>query len=38
MFKMGSTVVLLFQKGFVTLEDKLNKKVRFGERVAKVKS
>jgi phosphatidylserine decarboxylase len=37
MFKMGSTVVLLFQKNFVTLEDKLNKKVRFGEKIATIK-
>jgi len=37
MFKMGSTVVLLFQKGMVELEDKLNKKVRFGEMVATLK-
>jgi len=38
MFKMGSTVVLLFQNGFVTLEDTLEKKVRFGEKIATVKS
>jgi len=37
MFKMGSTVLLFFQKGFVKLEDKLNKKVRFGEKVATIK-
>jgi phosphatidylserine decarboxylase len=38
MFKMGSTVVLLFQKGFVTLEDSLGKKVRFGEKIATIKN
>ena len=33
MFKMGSTVVLLFEKGLIELEDKLGKKVKFGEVV-----
>jgi len=37
MFKMGSTVLLFFQKDFVTLENKLNQKVRFGEKVASIK-
>ena len=30
-FMMGSTVVLLFEKGLIELKDKLNKKVKFGE-------
>jgi len=34
MFKMGSTVLLFFQKGFVKLEEKFEKKVRFGEKIA----
>jgi len=33
-FMMGSTVVLVFEKDFVVLEDMLNKKVRFGEKIA----
>ncbi len=30
-FMMGSTVVLLFEKGLIELEDKLKRKVRFGD-------
>ncbi len=38
MFKMGSTVVLLFQKGMVELENKQNQKVKFGDVVGWIKS
>lgn len=34
MFKMGSTVVMLFEEGFVDLSSSADKKVRFGEEVA----
>ncbi len=34
MFMMGSTIVMLFENGFVKLEDKLNKKVRFADVIA----
>lgn len=37
-FKMGSTVVMIFEKDYVDLEVDVNKKVRFGESVAKIKS
>ena len=34
-FKMGSTVVMLWEKEMVTLEDLLDKNVRFGQKIAK---
>lgn len=34
MFKMGSTVVMIFEEGFVDLKGELLKKVRFGEEIA----
>lgn len=34
MFMMGSTVVMLFEKGFVDLKSEVGKKVRFGEEIA----
>jgi len=34
MFKMGSTVVMIFEKDFVNLESEVGKKVRFGDVVA----
>ncbi|MCH9814344.1 MAG: phosphatidylserine decarboxylase [Epsilonproteobacteria bacterium] len=34
MFKMGSTVVMIFEKEFVSLSSSVGKKVRFGEEVA----
>ena len=34
MFKMGSTVVMIFEKDFVNLESEVGKKVRFGEEIA----
>lgn len=34
MFKMGSTVVMIFEEGMVDLSDKFNHKVRFGEEIA----
>lgn len=33
-FEMGSTVLLFWEKELVSLENKLNKKVRFGETIA----
>ena len=36
-FKMGSTVVMLFPKGMVELENKQNQKVKFGEVIGKLK-
>ena len=34
-FKMGSTVVMIWEKDFVVLEDLLNKNVKFGQKIAK---
>ena len=34
MFMMGSTVVMIFEEGFVNLQSEVDKKVRFGEEVA----
>jgi len=34
-FKMGSTVVMVWEKDFVELEDLLGQKVKYGQRVAK---
>ncbi len=34
MFKMGSTVVMIFEEGFVNLASEVDKKVRFGEEIA----
>jgi phosphatidylserine decarboxylase len=34
-FKMGSTVVMLWENQMVELEDLINKNVRFGEKIAK---
>ena len=34
-FKMGSTVVMLWEKDMVTLEDLIDKNVRFGQKIAK---
>ena len=34
-FKMGSTVVMIWEKDFVVLEDLLNQNVKFGEKIAK---
>jgi len=34
MFKMGSTVVMIFEKDFVNLESEVGKKVRFGDVIA----
>lgn len=34
-FKMGSTVVMIWEKDFVVLEDLLNQKVKFGQKIAK---
>ncbi|OCL83111.1 phosphatidylserine decarboxylase [Arcobacter porcinus] len=34
-FKMGSTVVMLWEKDFVKLEELLNKDVKFGQKIAK---
>lgn len=34
MFKMGSTVVMIFEEGFVNLASEVGKKVRFGEEIA----
>ncbi len=36
-FKMGSTIVLFFEKGLVDLDVKPNDRVRFGQRVATIK-
>lgn len=33
-FKMGSTVVMLWEKDFVNLEDLLNQDVKFGQKIA----
>lgn len=33
-FKMGSTVVMLWEKEMVELEDLLDKNVRFGQKIA----
>ncbi len=35
-FKMGSTVVMVWEKDFVRLEPLLNKSVRFGQEIAKI--
>lgn len=35
-FKMGSTVVMLWEKDSVVIEDLLNKNIRFGEKIANV--
>jgi phosphatidylserine decarboxylase len=35
-FKMGSTVVMLWEEQMVELEDLLNKDVRFGQKIARV--
>ena len=35
MFKMGSTVVMIFEEGSVNLESEVDKKVRFGEEIAR---
>lgn len=35
-FKMGSTVVMIWEKEMVELEDLLNKSVKFGQKIAKV--
>jgi phosphatidylserine decarboxylase len=32
---MGSTVVMLWEKDMVTLEDLIDKNVRFGQKIAK---
>ena len=32
---MGSTVVMIWEKDFVVLEDLLNKNVKFGQKIAK---
>jgi phosphatidylserine decarboxylase len=34
MFKMGSTVVIIFEEGSVEIKTEVGKKVRFGEEVA----
>lgn len=34
-FKMGSTVVMIWEKDFVVLEDVINQNVRFGQKIAK---
>jgi phosphatidylserine decarboxylase len=34
MFKMGSTVVMIFEEGFIKLVSEVGKKVRFGEEIA----
>jgi phosphatidylserine decarboxylase len=34
MFKMGSTVVMIFEEGSVEIKTEVGKKVRFGEEVA----
>ena len=36
-FKMGSTVVMLWEKDSVELENLLNKDVKFGEKIAEIK-
>jgi phosphatidylserine decarboxylase len=36
-FKMGSTVVMLWEKDFVSLEELLNKDIRFGQKIANIK-
>lgn len=35
-FKMGSTVVMLWEESMVELEDLLNKDIRFGQKIARV--
>ncbi len=35
-FKMGSTVVMLWEKDFVNIENLLDKKVKYGEKIAKI--
>ena len=35
-FKMGSTVVMLWEESMVELEDLLNKNIKFGQKIAKV--
>jgi phosphatidylserine decarboxylase len=34
-FKMGSTVVMIWEKDFVVLENLLNQNVKFGQKIAK---
>lgn len=34
-FKMGSTVVMIWEKDFVSLEDLLNQNVQFGQKIAR---
>ncbi len=34
MFKMGSTVVLIFEKDFIEIESEVGKKIRFGDIIA----
>lgn len=36
-FKMGSTVVMLWEKDFVELENLLNKNVRFGQKISNIR-
>ena len=34
---MGSTVVMLWEKDFVKLENLLNKNVRFGQKISNIR-
>lgn len=36
-FKMGSTVVILWEEGFVELEELLNKDIKYGDRISTLK-
>ena len=35
-FKMGSTVLMIWEKDSVQIEDLLNQNVRFGQKIAKI--